>query len=242
MKRDPFKNLGVLDMAPRVRKAEEKAVATKRKAIEKAKIIVHTKMPTPPPPLLPPYSSSPPPPSPPPLPIISSTSLLGLPSGAFMPPHIYATIVKIKAELDGLEEDFEKDGVKEMYKKYQIDGHTFIYLWPLEIQAGLRDQKGLDLTRQKRDRWSAFCLHGQTVLKEIVAIIGLWAPSASLQDMLRWNMHLVESFLRFLQLLVLLIEEEVLVWHTKGQWVPTSDNSVKEALVKVIMMLHWCPI
>lgn len=134
--------------------------------------------------------------------------------------------------------DLGKDGVAEMYEKFQVDSRTFLHLWRLDIQATLRDSKCIDTTRQKRDRWSAVCSHGQAVLKELAGVLGLWVPPLSLRGMLRWNVRNVEPLLQFLQLLVLLIEEEMLSWLTKGQWVPSSDNSVKDALMKVIMLLR----
>lgn len=100
----------------------------------------------------------------------------------------------------------------------------------------LHDNSGIDVVRQKRDQWSAFFMRGQAVLTEIGDVVCLWAPAAALFSILRCNADIVESVCQFLQLLVLLVEEEILSWRTKGQWVPTSDDSVKATLIKVIAM------
>lgn len=201
-------------MAPRVLKAEQKAAETKRKAKKKAKITSTALPPT----------------------ILSSTPLLGLPSGTPIPSSIYATIAELQTKSDALSDDLAKHEVQDMHQKFQDDSRAFLHLWRLDIQGMLRSQNGIDVVRQKRDQWSAFFMRGQAVLTEIGDMVCLWAPSTALRSMLRCNAHLVESVCQFLQLLVLLVEEEILSWRTKGQWVPTSDDSVKATLVKVIAM------
>lgn len=224
LERDPFKNSDASDIAPRVHKAERKAAKVK-KAKQKAKLIAHA------------HAPPPPPPPPPPLPITSSTSLIGLPPGTFVPPHIHATLAEIKTKGDAFMTDLEKYGVGDMYKEFQADSRMFLHIWRLDVQAGLRDDGGVDVALQQHNRWSLFCSRGQAIMKELAGIIGLWTPPVSLQDMLRWSVRRIEPFVQFLRLVMMLLDEEILSWRTKGQWVPMSDNSVKAALVKVMMAL-----
>lgn len=179
--------------------------------------------------------TSPPPPAPiaPPFPVILSTFLLGLPPGTCVPPHIYSMLMELSDKRSAFVTEMEKNGIGKMHKGFQADSRTFLHLWRLETQASLRDG-GIDAAERQQDLWAMLCSRGQALEQAVADVIGLWAPPTSLRRMLRWRVRHISPIVEFLQLIVLLLGEEVLSWRTRGQWVPTSDNSVKEALVKVI--------
>ena len=97
-------------------------------------------------------------------------------------------------------------------------------------------QRGVNAVHVRMNCYVDLHERGLLLLRRLDNITAGWSGSASVV-VHSWSFSVQAAF-RFIPLLAILIEEEILDWRAQGQWHSGPDESVKRELVKV-HKINW---
>lgn len=87
--------------------------------------------------------------------------------------------------------------------------------------------------RERQRRWGEYCKVGLALKQELQTVLVDWVLPPQLNACLNaWTCQLVGG-VHYLQLMILMVDEEIQDWRNEGQWNATSSNTVARELHEV---------
>ena len=130
--------------------------------------------------------------------------------------------------------DLETEGLPEIMTAIQQGNRTSLHLWRFELQRILReDSGGLVIVRRRLGLWKYRADQVLSIVNDMDKVLSLCQIPRSLDTLLREWVKPFLTGVQYMQVLMLMIDDDILSWRSDGQWRPQPTHSVKRELSKV---------